>query len=459
MRPGDKEKVFALLDAWQDQYSSMLARWVRVPSVKTEGCDGAPFGPEVKRMLDMAMVDAETMGFITHAYDGYACDITLGDEDAETIAVLGHLDVVPAGDGWEVPPFAAVREGDRLIGRGTSDDKGPALASLFAMRAIKEAGIPLRRSVRLILGCDEESGWEDMDYYCDHAVMPDVGFSPDASFPLINTEKGMVHTMARAKASPEGLQVLRLHTGERLNVIPGESTALVAGGQEIVEQTAAFAKETGLDYTCRVTEEGVEITAHGIPGHSAYPEGRRNANGMLLILLRALGVQGAFRTLADAYPMEYDGTHLGIACADEVSGPLTCNMGILHLDDGVITASLDCRCPVAADLNALCEAIRAHLPGFTFDSFSLTQPHHVPADSELVTCLLAAYREETGEEAMPESTGGGTYAKVLKQGVAYGASFPGDPDLAHQAGEYVELKKMLLAAKIYANALLRLCAE
>ena len=454
-----KRKVDALLDSWQEEYAAHLARWVRVPSVKGEAEDGAPFGREVRRMLDMAMVDAETMGFMTHVYDGYACDITHGDEDAETIAVLGHLDVVPAGDGWQVPPFAAVREGDRLYGRGTSDDKGPTLAALYAMRAIKEAGVPLKRSIRMVLGCDEETDWEDMDYYCDHAQMPEAGFSPDASFPLINTEKGMIQMMIHAPFDGEGLKVLSLKSGERPNVIPGECTALVRGGEEVCARVRAFAEKTGMDYRAEVTGEGVKLTAVGIPGHSAYPLGRRNAIGMMLILLRELGAQGSLKTLADAYPLEQDGACLGIKCADDISGALTCNIGILRLEEGTLSASIDCRCPVKADLNSLVESIRAHLPGFRLTDVSMTPPHHVPADSELVTSLLAAYHEETGLPAVAESTGGGTYAKVLKQGVAFGASFPDDEDLAHQAGEYVYLTKMILAAKIYANALMKLCAE
>ena len=450
--------VADLIDSYANEYTAMLTRWVQIPSVKGAPEEGAPFGREVRRMLDTAVADCEAMGFRTRVFDGYACDATLGEEAQEKLAVLAHLDVVPAGDGWRMPPFSAAREYDRIYGRGTGDDKGPALAAMFAMRAIREAGIPLRRAIRLILGCDEESGWADMDWYCAHAEMPAMGFSPDASFPLINTEKGMIHALARAEVSPEGLQVRFLHTGERLNVIPGESVAVLEGGEELAARVRAWSEESGLPFTAEVTGEGVRVTAHGIPGHSAYPEGCRNANGMMLLLLRAMGVQGALATLADAYPMEYAGKSLGIACEDELSGHLTCNMGILHLDDGVITASLDCRCPVRADLPALIEAIRAHLPGFRLDSLSTTEPHHVPADSELVTALLSAYHDQTGLPANPESTGGGTYAKVLAQGVAFGAGFPGDEDLAHQANEYVEIPKMLLAAKIYADALIRLCA-
>ena len=452
------QKIHALIDSYRDEFIAALTRWIQIPSVKDEPAPGAPFGTEVRRMLDVAMADAQAMGFAVRDIDGYACDITLGDAP-EAVAVLGHLDVVPAGDGWQLPPFSAALEGDRMYGRGTSDDKGPSLAALYAMRAIKEAGVPLKKSIRMILGCDEESGWEDMAYYAAHADLPEVGFSPDASFPIINTEKAMLHAFVTAPLASNGLQVKQLWTGERVNVIPGESKALLEGGAELAEKIAAYAAATGLPYTAQVTDEGVWVTAEGIPGHSAYPEGRRNAIGMMLLLLKELGVEGALLTLANAYGMESDGKSLGCACEDQVSGPLTCNMGILHLENGTATASLDMRVPITADLDQLEKNARAALDGFTFSHVEKKEPHHVPAESELVSQLLAAYHEETGLPAYATATGGGTYAKVLRQGVAFGAAFPDDEDLAHQAGEYATISGLMLAAKVYANSLLRLCAE
>ena len=255
------EKVFAYLDAHAEDYAAQLCRWVEVPSVKGEATPDAPFGKDVRRMLDVAMADAKAFGYETRDFDGYACDITLPGESEEAIAVLGHLDVVPAGDNWATLPFTATRVGDQIFARGTSDDKGPALAALYAMNAIKAAGIPLKKSIRLILGCDEESDWEDMAYYCAHTEMPEVGFSPDASFPIINTEKGMIHGFFTSKLAEDGLQVKQLWTGERVNVIPGESKALIAGGQEVADKVAAYAEKTGLPYTAEVTADGVWLGA------------------------------------------------------------------------------------------------------------------------------------------------------------------------------------------------------
>ena len=451
-------KVNDLIDTYRDEFTAMLQGWIRTPSVKGTAEPGAPFGRDVRKMLDRAMADAKSLNFAVRDFDGYVCDITLGEAE-ERIAVLGHLDVVPVGDGWTKPPFDAVIENGRMYGRGTNDDKGPSLAALFAMRAVRDAGIPLKKSIRMILGCDEESGWEDMEYYGTHERIPDVGFSPDANFPLINTEKGMLVLEVRAPASRTGLKVLEMATGDRINVIPGECHALVEGGEELVRRTEEYARKTGLPYSAEITAKGVLLSAEGIPGHSAYPEGRRNAIGMMLLLLRELGAEGPVATLAQAVGMESDGKSLGCACRDEVSEGLTCNMGILRLENGAWFGTLDMRCPVAADQEKLKAEAVAHLTGLNVTVQTQKPPHHVPADSELVTALLAAYEEETGLEGKPLSTGGGTYAKVLKQGVAFGALFPDEEDLAHQADEYEDIDRLMLAMKIYANALIRLAAD
>ena len=453
-----EKKVYELIDSYREEYIRTLRNWIRTPSVKGRAENGAPFGTDVRKMLDLAMTDAREMGFAVRDFDGYACDVTLGGAE-EKIAVLGHLDIVPTGDGWTKPPFEGLIENGRIYGRGTNDDKGPALASLFAMKAIRDAGIPLKKGIRLILGCDEESGWEDMEYYGAHERIPDVGFSPDATFPLINTEKGMIVLKLRAPAAESGLKVLQVSAGDRVNVIPGECTALAEGGEELAGKVRAYAEKTGLPYTAEVTDRGVAITATGIPGHSAYPKGKRNAAGMMLLLLRELGAKGPAAVLAEAVGLEHDGASLGCACRDEVSKELTCNMGILRLQDGEWFATLDFRCPVTADQEKLKEAAAAHLPGFAIETDTQKPPHHVPADSGLVKSLLAAYEEETGLEGKPMSTGGGTYAKVLKQGVAFGALFPDEEDLAHQADEYEAIDRLMLAMKIYANALVRLAGE
>ncbi len=453
-------EVSRMLDSYREDYIRTLRAWVAIPSVRGEAEAGAPFGRDVRRMLDAALKTGEDMGFPVRNFDGYAGDVTLGtpgDVAKDTVAVLGHLDVVPVGNGWTREPFGGALEDGKLYGRGTSDDKGPALASLFAMRAIREAGIPLRKSIRLILGCDEESGMGGIKYYMAHETMPELGFSPDASFPLINTEKGLLNLTLRFPAAEDGLRVLSLNCGERANVIAGRCEALLAGGEALAEQARAFAKETGLDYSAEVTPEGVRLTAVGIGGHSAMPKGRRSAIGMMLVLLRRLGARGGLGLLGEKMGMETDGSSLGCACRDEVYGPLTNNMGILRLAEDGWTATMDFRFPgLATDAERIIAAVKAALPGVDIRVTENKLPHHVPADSALVTGLLAAYEEETGWKGEAKAIGGGTYAKVMPQGVAFGASFPDEEDLAHMPDEHVSVDRMLLAMKIFANALIRI---
>ena len=184
-------KLDAAIEALQPDMIETLQRWIRVPSVRAErSADNAPFGAEVRRSLDVALEDLARLGMNPRDIDGYCCDAEIG-EGEETIAVLAHLDVVPEGDGWDHDPYGGEIVDGRIIGRGTSDDKGPGVAALFAMKAIVDAGIKLNKRCRLILGCDEESGMEDLHYYEEKIGLPDKGFSPDAAFPLINTEKGI----------------------------------------------------------------------------------------------------------------------------------------------------------------------------------------------------------------------------------------------------------------------------
>lgn len=455
------ENLTAIIEGLRPEMTETLARWIRVPSVKGEPEPGAPFGREVRRCLDMVLEDAQKMGFSVRNFDGYAGDVRMGPEGVNPLAILGHLDVVPAGDGWQQDPFDAQIIDGRMYGRGTSDDKGPVAAALFAMYAVKKAGIPLSREVRLILGCDEESGWGCMRYYAAHCDMPKSGFSPDASFPVINTEKGGMHLGLHGQYTSEGLRVKEISVGERYNVIPGMATALVYGDDALCASAARAAEALQVDVKAESQPDGlVKLISTGIPGHAAMPEGTRNAIGQLLLVLRELGAAGALRAVADRVGMESDGRSLGIACQDQVSGPLTCSMGILRYNeqDGLY-ATLDIRYPILCDHLALSKSASAALaPDVTVVEESNTAPHHVSPNSPLVTALLKAYTEETGLPGECIAIGGGTYAKILEEGVAFGSSFPGEEELAHQAGEYIVIDSLVKNLYIFVNAIAKLQA-
>lgn len=468
------EKLDQIVASYRDELIANIQKWVSVPSVKgAPAGENAPFGEQTRRMLDMALEDARSFGFEVRDIDGYAGDVSFG-EGPETMGMLAHLDVVPAGDGWEHAPWGGEVDNGRIYGRGTTDDKGPALCALYAMRAVKEAGIPMKDGVRLILGCDEETGMSDMQYYASKMKMPDYGFSPDAEFPVINIEKGGMNVLLSKVTGGEAhasIPVYSLYAGERPNVVPAEAKAVIGLGamrlQDLADRLADIeAAHEGFRLTCdEIPDNRAEIVATGVNAHGAMPHLGVNAAGMLLIALKELGAGGgskeAIAMLADVIGMETTGEKLGIACADELSGALTCNLGILRYDGNEISAHLDCRYPICGDeALMLGSAVKAVAPaGLSVRLIGSHEPLYVPANHKIVKGLLKVYHEVTGLEAYTIAIGGGTYSRMMPNTVAFGVCFPGDMDLCHVADEYIDIEKMMLGVKIFAHAIVELAGS
>ncbi len=467
----DRHALDGAVEALGEELIRITQGWIRQPSLKAEPAPGAPFGPAVRAVLDLALADAARLGFAPRDIDGYAADLEIGQGE-ETIAILAHLDVVPAGDGWNTPPFEPVIAEGKLYGRGVSDDKGPAAAALIAMKAVQDAGIPLQKKVRLVLGCDEESGWADIAYYQEHVGLPAVGFSPDACFPIINTEKGILRVELTCTLPEEGesaITVLRLRSGERANVIPSVAEAELGGNfDEILEKTEAFAQRTGYPIAVEPLDNrdgGARVVVSGVGGHASMPELGQNAAAHLLQLLHALEAGGgsheAIQMLAQTIGGDSDGTGFGIAGSDEVSGPLTVNLGILDLQDRKLSATLDIRYPVLFNAEQITRfiAMRVQPAGIQVEGGRGQAPHHVPETRPIVRALLDTYHEVTGLPPSTLAIGGGTYARAMHEAVAFGCVFPGEEELAHQANECMELDKLKLSAKVFAHAIVALAGE
>ena len=464
----DYTNLDRIVDSYRDELVENIRKWIAIPSVQgAPAGENAPFGKEVRRMLDTALADARSFGFDVRDIDGYAGDISYGS-GPQTMGMLAHLDVVPLGDGWTHDPLGGEIENGKLYGRGATDDKGPALCALYAMRAVKEAGIPLKDGVRLILGCDEETGMSDMRHYAGKVKMPDYGFSPDAEFPVINIEKGGMNILLSKVTGGEAgvaMPVYSLYAGERPNVVPAEATAVV-GLENITldalndRLSAIAAKHEKFNLKAVAEGEGrAKITATGVNAHAAMPERGVNAAGMLLIALKELGAGGGSREaiamLADAVGMEHTGASLGIACEDELSGALTCNLGILRYDSNELSALLDIRYPLCGSEELMLgqAAKRVAPAGMSVCCASSHTPLHVPAESKIVRGLLKVYHDVTGLPAYTIAIGGGTYSRMMPNTVAFGVCFPGDMDVCHIADEYIDLEKLMLGVKIFAHAI------
>lgn len=462
------EKIDALIDAMRDELIADLRRWISIPSVQGAPAENAPFGAENRRMLDLALETARKYGFETRDFDGYAGDVSFGSGD-QTLGMLCHLDVVPAGDGWKHDPWGAEMEDGKIFGRGTMDDKGPALCALYAMRAVRDAGVALKDGVRLILGCDEETGMSDMRYYATKVRMPDYGFSPDAEFPVINIEKGGLGLVVSQYTGGEGeadIAVESLYAGERPNVVPGTARAVlrVADMQAFRASVARVAAEKNLRLSVAEEAGKAVLTAEGLNAHASTPQLGVNAAGALLIALKELGAGGrsksAIAALADKLGLEYDGAAIGIQQSDELSGALTCNLGILRYDGLNLTAQLDIRYPLCADEKDMCGAVAlAFAPdGMAVACVGRHAPHHVPADHKIVRGLLQVYSEVTGLEGYAFAIGGGTYSRMMPNTVAFGLNFPGDNDCCHMPDEFIEVDKMMTGVRIFAHAIAALAS-
>ena len=465
------EKVDALIASWHDEILTKLQSWLSINSVLAErSAENAPFGSALRSMLDLFLKDAAELGFAVDDVDGYAGAAQMGAGD-QTMGILAHLDIVPAGDGWVHDPFGGEIEDGRMYGRGAQDDKGPALAALYAMRAVRDAGIPLKHAVRLIVGCDEETGMSDMRHYAAVRKVPDYGFSPDAEYPLINVEKGgLALRLSKVTGGEAGadIPIYSLYAGVRQNVVPGLATAELGLENhsfdelsEKVSQIESAHERFGL----ALTDLGggrAKLTATGVQCHAAMPELGLNAAGMLLIALSELGAGGKSREavacLANALGINYDGAGLMIKQSDEISGALTCNLGILRYDGVELWAQLDIRYPLCADETAMCgNAVMALSPSKI--AVTRTGSHaslHVPADHPLVVGLLDVYHELTGLPAYAMAIGGGTYSKAMPNTVAFGTAFPGDPDCCHMPDEYMIIEKFMLSVRIMAHSIVRL---
>lgn len=450
----------------KDEMIRDLQGAIRFASVEAkEDGSGYPFGLEVHKCLEYTLGVCERMGFRTGNMDNYVGWCEYG-EGEEMVAVLGHLDVVPEGDGWSIPPYEGRVVNDRIYGRGTMDDKGPTYAALHGLKAIKDSGLPLKRRVRILFGLNEESGSDDMEYYAEHGgENPVAGFTPDAEYPVINGEKGLIteDLGCRLDQRPDAaIRLLKMEGGTAVNIVPAEAGAELACSAQLAQQIAAKQAE---GIRCTLTQQGVLVEAEGVSAHGAMPEEGVNAIGRLLIFLNDLPLEGqlavAVKLLAEKIGMETDGRKLGIFLHDDVSGDMTNCMGLISADEDTLKVSLNYRFPVTMAVEDCAPIVKKVFEEAGFESirFRFRDPIYKEADSPLVTKLMNVYREYTGYTDPPKCIGGGTYAKHIPNIVAFGPIFPGDEVREHKPDEFMEVSRLVDNAIIYAESIYALATD
>ena len=447
-----KEKVLE----YKDEVVKEIQNAVRVKSVKEAPLPGMPFGEGPAKALDHFMNLAKKLGFKAEKFDNYAMHIDMG-EGKETLGILAHVDVVPEGDNWTYPPYSGTIADGKIYGRGTLDDKGPAIISLFAMKAIADSGIKLNKKIRMILGADEESGSACLKYYFGELKMPypDIAFTPDSSFPVTYAEKGSVRVKIKKKFST--LKDVVIKGGNAFNSVPNEANGVIP-----VDMLGEVKNKNKVEF---VKEGNVyKISSAGIPAHGAHPEKGYNAISALFEVLKDIEVKneelkGLVEFFDKFIKMETDGKSFGVKCTDGETGNLTLNLGKINLENNELEIWIDMRVPVKVKNEQIIETIKKSTEdyGYEFLLHSNTQPLYVAKDSFLVSTLMNIYKELTGDNAaQPVAIGGGTYAKYAKNAVAFGALLPDQEDRMHQRDEYLEISKIDKLLQIYVEAIYRL---
>lgn len=497
------EKEFAsYLDSWiapkRDEIVDCLLRLLRIPSVGTEAAGGKPFGDEVDKALKFYMDEAAKSGMKTKNVDGYAVHAEIGS-GAEMAMALTHVDVVPIGSGWSKDPLGEVSDG-YVYGRGSQDNKGPTVACLYALLALKESGVSLKRRVRHVVGGNEESGFRCVRHYFEVEEGPTYGFSPDAMFPLVYAEKGSMNVGVDVElgagvavdseasggqcgcsgcAAPDSVPVASLEDfsgGERANIVGDRASAalrvtagredeVISALQAVIPEARAFAGGPGpLEFDFEKGKSLVRVSSKGVAAHASVPHEGTNAISGLLFLLSELGpkLKMAEGLAFAAKAASIFGEGLNIDCEDDISGKLSCNLGIARVDRADATPALKCIYNIRFPVRVSGEDLRkraltcSHPDGTKVGVLSVGKSHYSDPESFLVKTLLNVYREETGDNSPPMAIGGGTYAKVIPGGVAFGPVRPGVPETAHQADERLPVDDILFQVRIYARALFAL---
>ena len=463
-----KQQIHSWMTGREDEFVEALAPLIAINSITGEAAPGMPFGPGPAQALEKTLALAEKWGMKTWNDDGFVGLADLNEKE-DLLHILAHLDIVGAGDHWDTDPFTLVRDGDLIYGRGTDDDKGPAVAALLAMRCIKELGMELKGNVKLVLGTDEESGSKDLKHFYGHYPFAPYSVTPDTCFPVTNIEKATYAPAFGQKwgAQPEAKnRLLGMKGGIRVNVAPGDCTAVIAGlaKAEAEEKMAAVAAETGVAF--EATEENGKLTiqATGKQAHASRPHEGKNAITAMLTLLTRLPLADdaaakAVSGLHGFFPYGDDhGVALGIAAEDDISGKTTVTLSVLDMDETGFSARFDSRdalCATRESTQDVTEKAFTALGWYCTGDFG--PGHWVDENSDFIRILLDTYEEFSGRKGYCEAIGGGTYVHHIPGGVAYGAGEHDFPSNLHGPNERARISQLLLTAEIYAAVIARIC--
>ncbi len=453
------EKINQKIEEMREEILTSIKESVAIESVKGEPKENAPYGEGPKAALDHALALGEKLGFKTGNLDNRIGWVEYG-EGEEMAAVLGHVDVVPLGEGWDYDPLGCEIHDGKMYGRGVLDDKGPTIAAIYGLKAIRDLELPIDRRIRVMFGADEENGSSCVKHYVESGEeLPTIGFTPDADFPVIFFEKGQSFwKMTKTVEEKPEVKVLSVKGGTATNVVMPKCTMVVAGD-------FAFAETEGIEV---FKEDGnTVIVSTGKSAHGSTPELGKNSAIALFKALKEQGINlgGDLQKMADFITEkigdETQGESLGAYFTDEETGNTSVCLGMIDCTEDQLSFTLDIRYPNHGDRDVLVANVEknANAYGLQTEITGEGKMLYVSKESELVQKLMNVYTEVTGEHEEPIAIGGGTYAKAFKNMVAFGPLFPGDEDVIHQPNECADVEKMIKSYQIITAAMYEIACK
>ena len=438
-----------LVKNYEQQIIDNLTALVSYPSILDTTNPEYPFGKANADCLANALEICDSYGWKTKNLDNYCGYAEIG-EGEELIGVIGHLDVVPVGEGWKTDPFTLTRDGNKLYGRGSSDDKGPVCCAMAALQIVQQLRPNLNKRIRLIMGSNEETGSKCLDYYVKKEGHVDWGFTPDGSFPGVHGEKGMVGGTFTCKTNV----IKDIKAGLASNVVPNKVTITLDTTSFDEQLLKQYFEENNIQYEL----ENDTLVVHGVSAHASTPEVGINAISKAVCALHAANCVDPFvEFYYNTFATNTNGAGLGIDFKDAY-GELTLNIGVIGQKGDEITGTIDIRFPVTMHSEQIIEPMKANCKGATLEVYRGAEPLFFAPDSPLISKLLEAYQEVTGDTVnQPITMGGGTYAKGIKNTIAFGGMFPdGEDQHMHDNDEFAKIDELLLQTEIYVHALLKL---
>ena len=454
------------IDEKKNDIINTTCELIKFKSVSLENTDNSeyPFGEECAKVLNNTLELGKQMGFRVKNIDNYCGYIEFG-EGEELVGIIGHLDVVPANasDGWTFPPFEPHIQNGKIFGRGAIDDKGPVVAALYAMKAVYDT-FKVNKRVRLILGVNEEVNWKCIKHYKENEESPTISFSPDANFPAIYAEKGILSIELKNPFFIKDMKIIDIDCHKNaINVVPKYCSITLESNEDFWVQDLINNNSYDNIKIEKLSEQTFKIESFGIQAHAAHPELGKNAITNLISYLKQ-NFEIEDNLLEEFYKLglfEIESPKFmspSNPIQDE-SGILTSNVAILEFKENNLIIKINLRVPVKTSLNSIIEKykeLKTQFQNIQIQVLGIQNPLYVPKDSYLVKTLVDIFNKKTGlnEEAIP--IGGGTYARAFKNSISYGLTFPGDKDMCHQVDEFIEIDKLILGSKIYANAIYEL---